>query len=242
MSAMETPVYDPDNLSKLTRVVDRMVIDPDSDTLFQEAALDHLSILPHLLGFAGNNPDRDPLLQEAATDIPATVTSPPPAPAKLGAFVDFLCLNKIFDDVPKYSFDEQGRLQKYAFLAQCAFSLHLGYEYHVNEYGAFSSLLAAHHYILTTQNTHGNASSIPWSFDADRFVSLVLGRNLKWLRLATVIIHTMQTHEGDSLRDRVCNITDYDTKFVQKTIADISFRLHSTRTNHKLSFQDGLYD
>ena len=225
---MDTPAYDPDNLSKLARVVDRTVIDPNSDSLIQETALDNLSILPCLLGFAVNNSDRDLFLQEAAPDIPATVTSPPPTPAKLGAFVDFLYLNKIFDDVPKYLFDEQVWIQKYAFLAQCAFGLHLGYEYHVNEYGAFSSLLAAHHYSLTIQNTHDNASSIPWSFDADRFVSLVLGRNLKWLRLATVIIHTMQTHEGDSLRDRVCNITDYDTKFVKKTIADISSHLHST--------------
>jgi len=162
----------------------------------------------------------------------------------LALFVGFLRYCDVLPKEQEHSLREVETLHKCAFIAR-AFGLDLGYEWHLHEYGAFSSFLAADHaelvdgkmqvdfgeivelqavpgYLELVEEMQDDAPRLTVDFEADRFISLVRGRDRAWLSVASSIIHERGSCPDDMLPAYVARINaDCDEKMARRVMVDI---------------------
>lgn len=117
-------------------------------------------------------------------------------PVRLETFVGFLQDHGILPASLAYSFEQQERLQKCAFIAQEMFRLNLGYEYHLHAYGTFSPSLAIDFSEIAREGRPTDGTFIPTPFDAKKFISLVSNRTVEWLSAASAILHESRSHKA----------------------------------------------
>lgn len=158
-------------------------------------------------------------IEERGDDAPGPAggAAPPPSasarrepgkPVALADFVGFLQRNGMLPIALRYTHEQQERLQKCAFIAQVAFGLGLGYNYHLHAYGTFSTILAIDFSEIARGEAPAGAARVPPSFDAKGFVSLVSGRAIDWLSVASAVIHeTHYPHVRGSHRSRMARVT-----------------------------------
>ncbi|MDD9809054.1 MAG: hypothetical protein OXU25_04360 [Thaumarchaeota archaeon] len=162
---------------------------------------------------------------------------------QLALFVGFLRHCGVLPKEQDYS-EDQERLQKCAFIAQRAFGLDLAYEWRLHTYGAFSSFLAADYAELAVKGLQadfgeiaaldevpgyrelaGSQDVMPFPttrFEAGRFVSLVSGRPIEWLRLASAVVHEKGSFPDGLLLERVSGIlADYDRGLGRQVMRDL---------------------
>lgn len=141
---------------------------------------------------------------------------------KLEAFVGFLQDHGILPHALRFSFDQQARLQKCAFIAQVGFGLDLGYDYHVHEYGAFSSFVGADFVQIVRRGAATRGAPMPAPFQAKRFVEAVAGREIGWLCVATVAIHEMRSCGKAALQSRVeATAVHYGRRLIRRVLDDM---------------------
>lgn len=146
----------------------------------------------------------------------------------LAIFAEFLRAHGVLPRVPEYSLAQQDAVQKCAFIAQRAFGLNLDYRYHLHEYGTFSSLLAADYYDLVKSGARSGEAFGPLRPDAKRFLSLVSGKDAKWLRLASTMVHEMGSCPDASLLGRVAGISaDYDERLARDVLESLRSALQN---------------
>lgn len=165
----------------------------------------------------------------------------------LAMFVGLLRHCGVLPKEQSHSLEEQEKLHKCAFIAR-AFGLDLGYEWHLHEYGAFSSFLAADHVELVdgkmkvdigeivdlmaapelaelvelVEEAQGSVPLPTAGFEVDRFISLVSGKDRAWLSVASAVVHEKGSCPDDSLPARVARITaDCDEKTARRVMADL---------------------
>lgn len=144
----------------------------------------------------------------------------------LETFVGFLQDHGILPNAPRFSFDQQARLQKCAFIAQRGFGLDLGYDYHMHEHGAFSSFVGADFVRIVRGGIATDGALMPPSFQAKRFVDAVSGRKIDWLCVATAAIHEMRSCGADALQSRVEGIAvHYDRRLIRRVLDDLEAAL-----------------
>ena len=164
--------------------------------------------------------------------------------ARLALFVGFLRHCGVLPKEQEYTLAEQETLQKCAFIAR-DFGLDLGYEWHLHEYGTFSSFLAADHVELVEGDMRidfgelvalesvpgylelaGSQDAMPVlaaAFEADRFVPLVRGRGRAWLSVASTTVHERGSCPDAALPARVARINaDCDEKTARRVMEDIA--------------------
>ena len=165
----------------------------------------------------------------------------------LALFMGLLRYCGVLPKEQEYSLYEQEIVQKCAFIAQRAFGLDLEYEWHLNEYGTYSSFLASDHLELVEGGFQVDfgafvgldevpgyqklMESMPESiavpreqFAAGRFISLVSGKDkgIEWLSVASAIVHEKGSCPDDELLDRVSRINaDYGKKLGRRVMDDI---------------------
>ena len=145
---------------------------------------------------------------------------------RLETFVGFLQEHGILPQATRFSFEQQARLQKCAFIAQIGFGLDLGYDYHMHEYGTFSSFLGADFVRIIRKKAVMSGAYIPLSFKAKRFLETVSGRKIDWLCVATVAIHEMRSCDPSTLQSHVEGIAiHYDRRLIRQVLKDIEAAL-----------------
>lgn len=107
-------------------------------------------------------------------------------------------------------FDDRLRLQKYVHLAQ-AFGIQLPYSYGIHLRGPYSPDLAQDYYSI--EEREGDQQLIePLNGNPDAFVSLVEGRDTRWLEIAATI-------QAYALRQRHASVDEeFHQRVVGKTI------------------------
>ena len=164
---------------------------------------------------------------------------------ELALFVGLLRHCGILPKEQEYSLEEGGTLQKCAFIAR-AFGLDMGYEWYLNEYGTYSPFLDADHVELVDgglqvdfgvfvgldevpgygelmERIKDDAPVQETQFDAGGFISLVSGKGLKWLSVASTIVHERGSCPDDELPARVARISaDCDEKTARRVMEDIA--------------------
>lgn len=163
---------------------------------------------------------------------------------QLAFFAGFLRYCGVLPKEQAYTLEEQEILHKCAFIAR-AFGLDLGYEWHLHEYGTSSSFLAADHvelvdgkmqvdfgeivaleavpgYLELAEDMRDGMPLLSAPFEADRFISLVLGRDRAWLSVASAIVHEKGSCPDESLPARVaCINSDCDEKTARRVMGEI---------------------
>lgn len=145
-------------------------------------------------------------------------------PARLETFVGFLQDHGILPASLEYSFDQQERLQKCAFIAQTMFRLNLGYKYYLHAYGTFSMPLAMDFSRIVKKRTPTSGIFIPGAFQAKKFVSLVSDRDPDWLAAASAVLYeTRSPHTSGSNLSRLFRVTGaYNKLLVYRVIAALN--------------------
>jgi len=141
-------------------------------------------------------------------------------PVRLETFVGFLQDHGILPASPEYSFDQQERLQKCAFIAQAMFHLNLGYRYYLHAYGTFSTTLAIDFSRIVKKRTPTSGLYIPDAFQAKKFVPLVSGRSLDWLAAASAVLYEGRSpHTSGSSLSRLFRVTGAYNKLLVYRVA-----------------------
>lgn len=164
---------------------------------------------------------------------------------QLALFVGFLRYCNVLPHAQEYSLEEQEIVQKCAFIAQRAFGLDLNYEWYLNEYGTYSPSLAADHVGLVDGRMQVDFGAfvgldeapgyrrlmeeiparviVPETrFEAGRLATLVSGKSIRWLSLASTIVHEKGSCPDGELLDLASRINaDYDKRLGRRVMADL---------------------
>jgi len=148
---------------------------------------------------------------------------------RLAAFVGFLRANGVLPKFQEYA-EQEDTLQKCAFIAQEGFGLGLGYEYHLTEYGTFSSFLAADYHGLVEARAHSGGLFMQPQFAKKALVSLVSGKGERWLALASTMVHELGLcEEGHMLGHAEGICAYYEKRLARRVMADLKSALPPAR-------------
>lgn len=126
---------------------------------------------------------------------------PKAASVGLGAFVRLLQGHNVLPARLECRFGQYERLQECAFVAQEGFGLDLGYTYCLHAYGTFSTSLAIDFSGIARKGMPAGGTPVPASFDAERLISLVSGRSIEWLAVASAVVHEERFPHASGLGD-----------------------------------------
>lgn len=163
---------------------------------------------------------------------------------ELALFMGLLRYCGVLPKEQEYTLVEQEVLHKCAFIAR-AFGLDLGYEWHLHEYGTFSSFLAADHVELIegrmqvdigaivdlaaapgfpklAEDAQDGAPLLSADFEIGRFISLVSGRDIEWLSVASTIVYEKGSCPDELLPAYVSRINaDCDERMARRVMGEI---------------------
>jgi uncharacterized protein YwgA len=146
-----------------------------------------------------------------------------------GSFIKFLENNhllmfNVLEDNEK-SFVNRLKIQKYTYLAKY-YGLDLGYSHSMYKRGPYSPSLAITYYDLAKNPKSYEIEakkSLPKSFDATDFLSLVKGKDVAWLEIATTILDQKErfNNETELVKHVELIKCDYKLSFIKSVLKDL---------------------